>query len=60
MTQELGVHYIDHTPQWAAFEKNYYEGDGIHPVYSYYKEKYLPYIYTEVMKTIEAQELSDT
>ena len=51
MTQELGVHYIDHTPQWAAFEKNYYEGDGIHPVYSYYKEKYLPYIYTEVMKT---------
>lgn len=50
MTQELGVHFIDHTPQWQAFDKNYYEGDGIHPIYAYYKEKYLPFIYTEVMK----------
>lgn len=60
MCAELGVHYINHTPLWENYEKDYYEGDGIHPIYSYYTEQYLPYIYTEVMKTIEAQELSDT
>lgn len=60
MCAELGVHYLNHTPLWENYEKNYYEGDGIHPIYSYYKEQYLPYIYTEVMKTVEAQELSGT
>ena len=60
MCAELGVHYINHTPLWENYQKDYYEGDGIHPIYSYYTEQYLPYIYTEVMKTVEAQELSDT
>ncbi|MBR3248379.1 MAG: hypothetical protein IKG03_08295 [Clostridiales bacterium] len=60
MCAELGVHYLNHTPLWENYEKNYYEGDGIHPIYSYYTEQYLPYIYTEVMKTSEAQELSGT
>lgn len=60
MCAELGVHYINHTKMFENYEKDYYEGDGIHPVYSYYIEQYLPYIYTEVMKTVEAEELSGT
>ena len=51
MAWELGVNYINHTPQFESFEKNYYEGDGIHPIPKYYTEKYLPFVYTEVMKS---------
>lgn len=50
MAWELGVYFINHTPQFESFTKNYYEGDGIHPIARYYPEKYLPFVYTEVMK----------
>ncbi len=48
MAAELNVHYIDFTPQFAAYEKEYHDADGIHMLASFYKEQYLPYVYTEV------------
>ncbi|MBQ9531300.1 MAG: hypothetical protein IJR70_04435 [Eubacterium sp.] len=49
MAKELGVKYIDFTPEFKSYKKNYYDADGIHPKYSFYTEQYLPYVYTEVM-----------
>ena len=48
MAAELQVTYLDFTPQWASFTKDYYDADGIHPKGSYYPDQYLPYIYAEV------------
>lgn len=48
MAEELNVYYIDFTPQFAAYEKEYHDADGIHMLASFYKEQYLPYVYTEV------------
>lgn len=48
MATELGVHYIDYTPIFASYKKNYYDADGIHPVKAYYTEQYLPQVLTEV------------
>ncbi|MCR5208516.1 MAG: hypothetical protein K6C14_08585 [Eubacterium sp.] len=45
MAKDTGVHYIDYTPIWNGYKKNYYDEDGIHPLASYYKEQYLPFIY---------------
>ena len=50
MCAGLGVTFLDHTPLWQSFEKDYYDGDGVHPAYSYYTEQYLPYLITEVNK----------
>lgn len=50
MCAGLGVTFLDFTPQWQSYEKDYYDGDGIHPAYSYYTEQYLPYLITEVNK----------
>ena len=49
MAGELGVTFLDFTPLWNAFEKDYYDGDGIHPVRSFYTEQYLPYLLKEVV-----------
>lgn len=51
MCNELNVIYLDYTKVWLAYEKNYYDADGIHPLKSYYTEQYLPYIYAEVNKS---------
>lgn len=48
MAKDVGVHFIDFTPQWASYKKDYYDLDGIHPIAAYYKEQYLPQILTEV------------
>ena len=48
MAAELNVHYLDFTPQFAAYEKEYHDADGIHMLASFYKEQYLPYVYAEV------------
>ena len=48
MAKQVGVHYIDFTPLWASYKKNYYDADGIHPLRSYYTEQYLPQILMEV------------
>lgn len=48
MAEELNVYFIDFTPQFAAYEKDYHDADGIHMLASFYKEQYLPYVYTEV------------
>ncbi len=49
MADELGVHYIDFTPEFKQYKKNYYDADGIHPLKKFYTEEYLPLVYTEVM-----------
>ena len=49
MAAELKVGYIDFTPLWKSFDKNYFDADGIHPLGTFYTEQYLPYVYTEVM-----------
>ena len=46
--KELGVTFIDYDAMWASFSKNYYDLDGIHPIASFYKEQYLPYVLAEV------------
>lgn len=48
MCKEIGVTFIDYDAMWASFAKNYYDLDGIHPVASFYKEQYLPYVLAEV------------
>lgn len=48
MTKELKVNYIDHTGLWKAYDKNYYDADGIHPLMVYYTEQYLPTILDKV------------
>ncbi len=48
MCTDLKVTYLDFTPIWKGYTKDYYDGDGIHPKASYYSEQYLPYIYSEV------------
>ena len=48
MATEAGVTYLDFTPLWQNYPKDYYDGDGIHPKGIYYTEQYLPYIYSEV------------
>ena len=51
MCNELGVHFIDYTILFNDFETNYYDKDGIHPLKKFYEEQYLPYVYTEVMRS---------
>ena len=48
MAKELGVHYIDFTPEFKSYKKDYYDADGVHPIKSFYTQQYLPYVYTEV------------
>lgn len=48
MAKDLNVTFIDFTPLWQAADKEYHDADGIHPVYSFYTELYLPTVYTEV------------
>ena len=48
MAADLKVHFIDFSPRWQAYDKDYYDADGIHPAYAFYTEQYLPTIYTEV------------
>ena len=49
MAKELGVKFIDFSPLFKSFDKEYYDADGIHLLASFYKEQYLPYVYTEVL-----------
>ncbi len=44
MAEELGVTYIDFTPQWKSIGKDYYDADGVHPIGPYYTDYYLPTI----------------
>ena len=48
MAKELNVTFLDYTPLWSSFTTDYYDHDGIHPKYAFYKEQYLPHIYSEV------------
>lgn len=50
MATDLGVTYLDFTALWQTFDKDYYDGDGIHPTKSFYTEQYLPYLISEVNK----------
>ena len=50
MAAELGVTYLDFTALWQTFDKDYYDGDGIHPTRAFYTEQYLPYLISEVNK----------
>lgn len=47
MSDDVGVKFIDYTSLWKSFTKDYYDGDGMHPKYSFYTEQYLPYIAQE-------------
>ena len=49
MAKELGVHFIDFTPEFKSYKRNYYDADGIHPIKDFYTEQYLPFVYSEVM-----------
>lgn len=44
MASSLGVTYLDYDALWNSFTKNYYDGDGMHPTFSFYTEQYLPYL----------------
>lgn len=48
MAADLGVYFIDFTPQFETYETEYHDADGIHMLASFYKEQYLPFVYTEV------------
>lgn len=48
MAEQTGVHYMDSEALWKSFKKNYYDLDGIHPLYSFYTEQYLAFVLQEV------------
>ena len=50
MAKELGVTFLDYDPLFQSFSENYYDPDGIHPKYKFYKDQYLPFVYSEVYR----------
>jgi hypothetical protein len=44
MSENLGVTYLDYQDLWASAGEKYYDGDGIHPTFSFYTEQYLPFL----------------
>lgn len=53
LAKELEVTYLDYSALKGFFLKKYYDADGIHFVETFYTEKYLPYIFTEVYSYID-------
>lgn len=47
MAQETGINYLDSEKMFLSLKKDYYEPDGIHPIFSFYTEQYLPFVLQE-------------
>lgn len=50
MCKDIGVTFLDYDPLFRSFTENYYDPDGIHPKYRFYKEQYLPFLEKEALR----------
>ena len=50
MCKDIGVTFLDYDPLFRSFTEDYYDPDGIHPKYRFYKEQYLPFLEKEALR----------